>query len=82
MKKLRPSDLSKPNIDINKDDYPKIVKFYNLKDQTSKTFSIVPIDKPLFQSSQSVIIFENYESFSTQKKEICFRNSDKVRLLP
>jgi len=79
--KLKPSDLSKPSLDVNPDDYPLITKFNNIADCSNHTHSIVEIDMPLFQPAPKIVIFENYQPFAVVKKRIFFRNKDSVSLL-
>lgn len=76
--KLKPSDLSKPSLDVNPDDYPLIVQFNNLMDNCAQVHSNVDIDQPLFQPAPKIIVFENYEPFVVVKKKLFFRNKDTV----
>lgn len=79
--RLKPSDLVKPAIDVAVDDYPMIIEFNNMPDNTSQTHSIVDIDQPLFQPSPTIVVFEEYNPFSEVHKKIFFRNKDAVSLL-
>ena len=76
--KLRPSDLSKPSIDIAADDYPKIIAFNKMPDNTSNIHSVVDADTPLFQPSPKIVVFEEYPPFKVVEKKIYFRNLDSV----
>jgi hypothetical protein len=76
--RLKPSDLAKPSIDVVADDYPMIVEFNNMEDNTSQIHSTVDIDKPLFQSSPKILVFEDYAPFVPIEKTIYFRNNDSV----
>ena len=79
--KLKPSDLSKPALDIIADDYPLIIEFNNIKDNTHHIHSIVDIDQPLFQPSPKIVLFEDYTPFAIQEKKLFFRNNDSVSTL-
>ena len=76
--RLKPSDLSKPALDIIADDYPLIIEFNNIKDNTSQIHSSVDIDLPLFQPSPKIVLFEEYTPFAIQEKKLFFRNNDAV----
>ena len=76
--KLKPSDLVKPSIDINADDYPMIIEFNNMADNTTYVHSVVDIDQPLFQPSPKIVLFEEYGPFTIVEKKIYFRNKDSV----
>ena len=76
--KLKPSDLSKPSIDIAAEDYPMIIEFNNMQDNTSYVHSVVDIDQPLFQPSPKIVMFEEYGPFTIVEKKIYFRNKDSV----
>lgn len=76
--KLKPSDLAKPSIDIAADDYPMIIEFNNMADNTSYVHSVVDIDQPLFQPSPKIVVFEEYGPFNIVEKKIYFRNKDSV----
>jgi hypothetical protein len=76
--KLRPSDLSKPALDINPDDYPLITTFNNIMDNTVQVHSTVSIDLPIFQPSPKIVVFEEYQPFTTVTKKLFFRNLDSV----
>ena len=76
--KLRPSDLSKPSLDVNPDDYPLITHFNNIMDTTVQVHSTVDVDQPIFQPSPKIVVFEEYEPFATVKKKLFFRNIDSV----
>lgn len=78
--KLKPSELMNQTLlEVVAEDYPLIVDFINMKDNTSQVHSVVDIDEPLFQPSLSVIIFEDYAPFAIHEKKLFFRNSDKVK---
>lgn len=77
--RLKPSELSKPVIDIVADDYPMIIEFNNIKDNTCNVSSTVDIDQPIFQPSPKILVFENYAPFAVHEKKIYFRNNDSVR---
>lgn len=78
--KLKPSELMNQTLlEVVAEDYPLIVEFTNMKDNTSQLHSVVDIDEPLFQPSPSVMIFEDYAPFAVHEKKLFFRNSDKVR---
>jgi hypothetical protein len=77
--KLKPSDFAKPSIDIFADDYPMIIEFNNMHDNTSQTHSTVDIDQPLFQPSPKIVVFEDYAPFVPVGRKIFFRNNDSVR---
>lgn len=77
--KLRPSDLVKPSLDINPEDYPLIVEFNNVLDHTSQFHSDVDLDQPIFQPAPRIIVFEDYKPYSTIQRKIFFRNKDTVR---
>jgi hypothetical protein len=79
--KLRPSDLcSTSSLNIAVNDYPKIVEFNNIADNTAQVHSSVDIDHPLFQPSPNVLVFEDYSAFSVQEKKLFFRNNDSVSI--
>lgn len=78
--KLKPSDLSKSSVDVVADDYPIIVEFNNIHDNTCQVHSTVDIDQPLFQPSPKVVVFEDYAPFAVHEKRIYFRNNDSVSL--
>jgi hypothetical protein len=78
--KLRPSDLSKPSLDVNPDDYPLITNFNNIMDTTVQAHSTVDVDQPIFQPAPKIVVFEDYEPFTTIKKKLFFRNIDSVWL--
>lgn len=79
--KLKPSDLVKPSIDIVPDDYPMIIEFNKMADNTSYVHSVVDIDQPLFQPAPKIVMFEEYGPFSIVEKKIYFRNKDNVRYI-
>ncbi len=76
--KLKPSDLEKPSLDVSAEDYPLIIEFNNLKDNSSQVHSTVSIDTPLFKPAPKVVIFEDYAPFATHEKKLFFRNNDSV----
>lgn len=76
--KLKPSDFSKPAVDISADDYPMIIEFNNMQDNTSQVHSTVDINQPLFQPSPKIVVFEDYAPFVPIDRKIFFRNNDAV----
>ena len=76
--KLKPSDFSKPSIDVVADDYPMIIEFNNMQDNTSQVHSTVDINQPLFQPSPKIVVFDNYAPFVPIERKIFFRNNDAV----
>lgn len=76
--KLKPSDLVKPSIDVSIDDYPMIIEFNNMSDNTSNVHSTVDIDQPLFQPAPKIVVFEEYKPFTVIEKKLYFRNKDSV----
>jgi hypothetical protein len=76
--RLKPSDLSKPSIDIIATDYPKILRLNSISDNTSQVHSTVDLDQPLFQPSPKIVVFEEYSPFTVVEKKIFFRNNDSV----
>lgn len=76
--KLRPSDLTKPSLDIDPEDYPLITNFNNMMDNTVQVHSTVDIDQPLFEPAPRIVLFEDYEAFSVVKTKLYFRNKDSV----
>jgi hypothetical protein len=77
--KLKPSELmSQTVLEVVAEDYPMIIEFINMKDNSAQVHSVVDIDEPLFQPSPSVMIFEDYAPFAVHEKKLFFRNSDKV----
>eukprot|EP00605_Chrysophyceae_sp_TOSAG23-4_P000636 GSChrysophyteH1.ASY1.ANO1.717.1 assembled CDS len=79
--KLKPSDLEKPSLNVSADDYPLIIEFCNLQDNSSQIHSTVEIDRPLFKPAPKVVIFEDYAPFATHEKKLFFRNNDSVARL-
>ena len=77
--KLKPSDLSKPSLDVNPDEYPLITQFNNIMDNAVHSHSTVDIDQPLFQPSPKIVVLEDYQPFAIVKKKLFFRNVDSVR---
>ena len=77
--KLKPSDFSKPSVDLFADDYPMIVDFVNMQDNTSQVSCTVDVDSPIFQPSPKIVVFEDYVPFTHIEKKIYFRNNDAVR---
>jgi hypothetical protein len=77
--KLKPSDLTKPSLDIDPDIYPLVTKLNNMMDSTVQMHSTVDLDQPLFEPAPRIVLFENYEAFSVIKKKLYFRNKDSVR---
>jgi hypothetical protein len=80
--KLKPSELSKPVIDIVADNFPMIIEFNNIKDNSCKPSSTVDIDQPLFQPSPKILVFDEYAPFAIHEKKIYFRNNDSVSCRP
>lgn len=78
--KLKPSDLSKPSLDVNPEDYPLITQFNNIMDNTIQSHCSVDIDQPIFEPSPKIVVFEDYEPFTIVKKKLFFRNKDAVSL--
>jgi hypothetical protein len=76
--KLRPSDLCKPSLDVNPDEYPLITQFNNIMDTTVQVHCDVDIDQPIFQPAPKIVVFEDYEPFTIVKKKLFFRNIDTV----
>ena len=76
--KLKPSDLSKSSVDVVMDDYPMIIEFNNIQDNTCQVHSSVDIDQPLFQPSPKVVVFEDYAPFAVHERKLYFRNNDSV----
>lgn len=76
--KLKPSDLVKPSIDVVPEDYPMIIEFNKMPDNTGYIHSVVDLDQPLFQPSPKIVLFEEYGPFSMVEKKIYFRNKDSV----
>eukprot|EP01031_Cornospumella_fuschlensis_P035773 gene35773-43390_t len=76
--KLKPSDLSKPSLDVVPEDYPMIIEFNNVMDNTSQVHSTVDIDQPIFQPAPKIVVFEDYKPFTTVTKKLFFRNNDTV----
>lgn len=79
--KLKPSDFSKPSIDVNAEDYPMIIEFNNMQDNTSQVHSTVEINQPLFQPSPKIVVYDNYAPFVPVDRKIFFRNNDSVSAL-
>lgn len=77
--KLKPSDFTKPSVDVFADDYPMIVEFVNMQDNTSQVSCTVDVDSPIFQPSPKIVVFEDYAPFAPIEKKIYFRNNDAVR---
>jgi len=76
--KLKPSDLEKPSLNVSADDYPLIIEFCNLQDNSNQIHTTVEIEQPLFQPAPKVVIFEDYAPFATHEKKLFFRNNDSV----
>jgi hypothetical protein len=77
--KLKPSDLSQASVNISGEDYPMIIEFVNILDNTSQIHSTVDIEQPLFEPAPNIIIFEDYAPFAIHEKKLYFRNKDSVR---
>lgn len=77
--KLKPSDLTKPSLDVDPEDYPLITSFNNMMDNTVQMHATVDLDQPLFEPAPRIVLFEDYEAFSVVKKKLYFRNKDSVR---
>jgi hypothetical protein len=78
--KLKPSDLSKPALDIDPEDYPLITKFNNIMDNTVQLHSTVDLDQPIFQPAPKIVLFDEYLGFTTVRKKLFFRNKDSVSI--
>lgn len=78
--KLKPSDMSKPSLDVNPEDYPKTIDLRNIMDHTSNVHCTVDLEKPLFQPAPKIVVFEDYQPFTTVTKKLFFRNNDAVSL--
>ena len=77
--KLRPSEfLNQSLVDLPIENYPMIVDFINIKDNTAMVHSSVDIDKPIFNPAPTVLIFEDYAPFAVHEKKLFFRNQDRV----
>lgn len=76
--KLKPSDLTKPFLDVDPEDYPLITSFNNMADNTVQTHSTVDLDQPIFEPAPRIVLFEDYEAFSVVRKKLYFRNKDSV----
>lgn len=76
--RLKPSDLVKPSIDVAAEDYPMIIQFNNMLDNTSQIHSSVDVDLPLFQPNPKIVVFEEYKPFTIIHRKIYFRNKDSV----
>jgi hypothetical protein len=75
---LKPSDLTKPSLDVDPEDYPLITSFNNMLDNTVQMHATVDIDQPLFEPAPRIVLFEEYEAFSVVRKKLYFRNKDSV----
>lgn len=79
LSKLKPSEmLSQCIIDVSVNEYPKIIEFLNIQDNSSQVHCAVDVDRPIFWPSPSVLVFEDYTPFAIHEKKIFFRNNDKV----
>eukprot|EP01041_Mallomonas_annulata_P003640 gene3640-7257_t len=77
--KMKPSELLKQTVmDVDIGDYPMIVEFVNIQDNSTQVHSSVDIDHPLFQPSPVVVVFEGYAPFVTHDQKLFFRNNDRV----
>ena len=76
--KLKPSAFSQSIVDIKCEDYPMIIEFVNLFENTCQIHSTVELDQPLFNPSPNVVIFEDYGAFTIHQTVIYFRNNDSV----
>lgn len=76
--KLKPSDLGQASVNIAGEDYPMIIEFVNILDNTSQIHSTVDIERPLFEPAPNLIIFEDYSPFAIHEKKLFFRNKDSV----
>lgn len=70
--------MAKPAVDVVADDYPMIIEFNNMQDNTTQVHSTVDNDEPLFQPSPKVVVFEDYAPFAIHEKKLFFRNNDSV----
>jgi len=70
--------MAKPAVDVVADDYPMIIEFNNMQDNTTQVHSTVDNDEPLFQPSPKVLVFEDYAPFAVHEKKLYFRNNDSV----
>ena len=77
--KLKPSDMAKSSLNIAGEDYPMIIEFVNMLENTSQIHSSVDIDQPLFEPAPNIVIFEDYAPFAIHEKKLYFRNRDSVR---
>lgn len=78
--KLKPSDLAQSSLNMSVDEYPMILQFNNIQDNSAQVHSSVDIDQPLFQPSVKVIIFQDYAPFAIHEQKLYFRNNDSVCL--
>ena len=70
--KLKPSDLSQSVVNVVADDYPMIIEFVNMLDNTSQVKSAVDIDLPLFQVSPTVIVLKIMHHLLFMRKKSFF----------
>ena len=70
--------MSKPMLNVVSDDYPLLIEFSNLKDNSTQVHSIVDIDQPLFRPAPKIVVFEEYAPFAIHEKKLFFRNNDGV----
>jgi hypothetical protein len=78
--RIKPSEfLKRTSIDVDLDDYPMIVGFVNIQDNSNQIHTSVDIDRPLFHPSPVVVIFDGYKPFNTIERKLFFRNNDKVK---
>ena len=78
--KVKPSELlTQSAVDVAMEDYPMIVEFVNIQDNTTQVHSSVDVDRPLFHPNPVVVVFEEYSSFTIHERKLFFRNNDRVR---
>jgi hypothetical protein len=77
--KLLPSEfLTQSLVDCVVEDYPMIIEFMNIQDNSAEVHCSYDIDKPLFNPSPNIIVYEDYAPFAVHEKKLYFRNNDKV----
>lgn len=77
--KLLPSEfLTQSLVDCVVEDYPMIIEFLNIQDNSAQVHCSYDLDKPLFKPSPNIIVFEDYAPFAVHEKKLYFRNNDKV----
>ena len=78
IKRLLPSELARTSINISGEDYPMIIEFVNILDNTSQIHCTVDVDRPLFEPAPNIVVFEDYAPFAVHEKKLYFRNRDAV----